>query len=115
MISTASQSFSEAVVMSARSGQIAVERDTWTFVRGASSCAVARFDTLAFINLCSRSQIISWREPGAERGSDAPSKISSYGLLIHPSKAAIGIHGKRRFYLKTGLQNKLQLLVSALF
>ncbi len=82
---------------------MAVERETWMRVRGASNWVPARFATLAVIAACRRSQIISCRPPGAERGSDAPSRISSYGLLISQSKPAFGADGKRRFFR----QNKL--------
>jgi hypothetical protein len=51
--------------------------------------------------VCRRLQIISCRSPGAERGKDPPSKISSYGPLIDTSKAVIGAVGKRRFNPKT--------------
>jgi len=44
--------------------------------------------------------MISCRTSGAERGSDAPSRISSYGLLISQSKPAIAADGKRRFFRK---------------
>ena len=40
-----------------------------------------RLATLAAIAACRRAQICSCRGPGAERGNDAPSKISSYGWL----------------------------------
>jgi hypothetical protein len=47
--------------------------------------------------VCRRLQIISCRAPGAERGKDPPSKISSYDPLMGTSKAAIGAVGKRTF------------------
>ncbi len=47
--------------------------------------------------VCRRLQIASWRAPGAERGKDPPSKISSYGPLMGTSKAVIGAVGKRTF------------------
>ena len=77
-----------AVVMSARSGQIAVVRETWIFVRGATNCVIERFATLAVIAECSRSQMISCRVSGAERGSVAPSRISSYGLAHFPKQTS---------------------------
>ena len=88
-----------------------------TCAREASSRMAARFATLAVINACRRSQIASWRKPGAERGSDPPSKISSYGRLMGTSKAAIGAAGKRPFLFKTELVNRRARIgiVSALF
>ena len=73
-------------------------------VRGASNWVLGRFATLAVINACSRSQIASWRSPGAERGNDAPSRISSYDRFTGISKAAIGGDGKRCFSSKQSLQ-----------
>jgi len=72
----------------------------------------ARFATLAVINTCRRPQIASWRRPGAERGNDPPSKISSYGPLIDTSKAAIGAVGKRPFLFKTELDTTTTNLYS---
>jgi len=60
------------------SGQMAVERETWIRVRGASSWVPARFATLAVIAACRRSQIISM--PPARRvnaAADEPFRISS--------------------------------------
>jgi len=59
--------------------------------------------TPAVITACRRSQIISWRVPGAERTSDPPSRISSYGWLTDNSKAAFYAGGKRPFLFKTEL------------
>jgi len=85
---------------------MAVERETWILVRGASNRVPARFATLAVIAACNRPQIISCRPPGAERGSDAPSRISSYGLLTPQSKPAFDAEGKRRFFLQNKLANR---------
>jgi hypothetical protein len=60
--------------------------------------------------VCRRLQIISCRAPGAERGSDPPSKISSYDPLMGTSKAAIGAVGKRTFFVqKQNLSNALHI------
>jgi hypothetical protein len=60
--------------------------------------------------VCRRLQIASWRTPGAERGKDPPSKISSYDPLMGTSKAAIGAVGKRPFFVqKQNLSNALHI------
>src|ERR1017187_1068804 len=96
-MSTASQSLPVTAVTSARSGQSVVVREMRTCARGASSRVLGRFATPAVIMVCRRLQIASWRAPGAERGKDPPSKISSYGPLMGTSKAVIGAVGKRTF------------------
>ena len=98
-ISTASQSLPVAAVMSARSGQIAVVRETWIFVRGASSCVLPRFATLAAI---ARVQAFANHfVPRARRGTRQRRAFQDFLIrLAHAiSKAAISRGRQATFFV----------------